>query len=116
MAIVIPVAMQGVSVASRAGILGQRKAQAARIAERVLEETIATSQLTSAASSGTVEEGDTSFPWTMSSETWTEDSMTKVTVSVSFVVQGNTYEVSASTLYDPNAGSASSASATTTGS
>src|SRR5258708_37139450 len=42
MAILIPVTMHGVSVSSRAGVLGQRKATAMRIAERVLDESIIT--------------------------------------------------------------------------
>src|SRR5271166_198975 len=57
MAIVIPVAMQGMSIASRAGIAGQRKAAAMRIAERVLNEQYVTGQLSQTTGSGTVVEG-----------------------------------------------------------
>jgi type II secretory pathway pseudopilin PulG len=103
MAIVIPVAMHGVSVASRAGTLGQRKAAAMRVAERVLEETIATSADISSTTNGTVIDGDTSYPWTLKSDAWTEDTMTELTVTVSFDLQGSTFNVSASTLYDPAA-------------
>ena len=101
MAILIPVAMHGVSVASRAGMLGQRKAAAMRIAERVLDEQIVTGQIATATPYGTVVEGDTTFPWAMTTDPWTEDSMTVLTVRVSFDVQGTTFEVAASTLYDP---------------
>jgi type II secretory pathway pseudopilin PulG len=113
MAIVIPVAMHGLSVASRAGTLGQRKAAAMRVAERVLEETIYTGQNISSISNGTVSEGDTSYPWTLKSDTWTEDTMTQLTVTVSFDVQGTTFTVNASTLYDPTAASATTAGSTT---
>lgn len=111
MAIVIPVAMQGMYAASRAGTLGQRKAAAMRIAERVLDETIVLHQVTTSSGYGTITEGANDYPWTLRSEPWSEDgAMTLVTARVTFAVQGDTYEVAASTLYD------ASGSATSTGS
>ncbi|MES2696172.1 MAG: type II secretion system protein [Verrucomicrobiota bacterium] len=102
MAIVIPVAMQATSIASRAGILGQRKAAAMRIADRVLNELIITGEAAQASSSGgTIAEGDASYSWTLESRTWTEDAMTQITVTVTFSVQGAPQTVSASTLVDP---------------
>jgi prepilin-type N-terminal cleavage/methylation domain-containing protein len=98
MAIIIPVAMEGMSVASRAGILGQRKAAAMRVAERVLNELIVENETQHGSSSGSTLEGDTNYPWTMRSETWSEGSMLQLTVTVTFTVQGNAYEVSTSTL------------------
>lgn len=98
MAIIIPVAMEGMSVASRAGILGQRKAAAMRVAERVLNELIVQNETQHGSSSGNTLDGDTNYPWTMRSETWSEDAMIQLTVTVTFTVQGNAYEVSASTL------------------
>jgi len=103
MAIVIPVAMQGLSVASRSGLVGARKATAMRIAERVLNEQFVTGQLNQSQTSGTVTEGGTDYPWTIESSTWPTDAMTQVTVHFTFTVQGNNYEVSASTLIDPAA-------------
>jgi type II secretory pathway pseudopilin PulG len=103
MAIVIPVTMQGVAVASRAGVMGERKAAAMRIAERVLDEQIATGQIAQATPYGTIVDGDLSYPWTLTTESWTEDLMTVVTVRVTFDVQGKTFDVAASTLYDPAA-------------
>jgi prepilin-type N-terminal cleavage/methylation domain-containing protein len=115
MAIVIPVAMHGVSVASRAGILGQRKATAMRIAERVLEETIATGDIATGSPSGTITEGDITYPWTLTTEPWSEDSMTRVIVTVNFDVQGTTFDISTSTIYDPTALGASSSDSSSTG-
>lgn len=112
MAILIPVTMQGVTVASRSGMLAQRKAAAARIAERVLDELIVTGQLTTGSGSGTVVEGSIEYPWTLRYEGWTQDAMDLVTVRVEFSVQGNVYDVAVSTLYDPQA-STPSATATT---
>ena len=101
MAIIVPVALQGVQIASRAGILGQRKAAAMRVAERVLNELIATDGLTQSTGSGTAAEGDQTYAWTMQTETWPEDAMNVVTVRVVFNVQGNDYNVSLSSIYDP---------------
>lgn len=101
MAIIIPVAMEGMSVASRAGVLGQRKAAACRIAERVLNELIVEGETQQASTSGNTSDGDTNYPWTMRSETWSEDAMLHMTVTVTFTVQGNNYEISASTLIPP---------------
>ena len=104
MAILIPVTMQGVSVASRAGILGQRKATAMRIAERVLDEQILSGQMATATPYGSIVEGDTSYAWTMKSDPWPEEFtiiMNVVTVRVEFEVQGTTFDVAVSTLYDP---------------
>lgn len=101
MAIIVPVAMQGMSTASRAGMMGQRKVAALRVAERVLNDLVVTGQTSQASSSGTMVEGNASYPWTLETENWSEDSMLQLTVRVTFTVQGNEYMVSASTLIDP---------------
>jgi type II secretory pathway pseudopilin PulG len=102
MAIVIPVAVQGVQVASRAGQVGARKADALRIADRVLNEIIATGKSQSSSPGGVVQEGSRQFQWTMQSTPWTEDEMNQLTVRVQYTVQGRTYDVDVSTLVDPN--------------
>jgi type II secretory pathway pseudopilin PulG len=104
MAILIPVTMHGVSVASRAGILGQRKAAAMRIAERVLDEQILSGQMATATPYGSLVEGETNYSWTMKIDPWPEDStimMAVATVRVEFDVQGTTFDVAVSTLFDP---------------
>lgn len=98
MAIVIPVAMEGMSVASRVGVLGQRKAAAMRVAERVLNELIVEQQTQQNSSTGTTVDGDTTYPWSMRVENWPEDAMQQLTVTVIFTVQGNNYDVSVTTL------------------
>jgi type II secretory pathway pseudopilin PulG len=104
MAILVPVTLHGVTVASRAGMLGQRKAVAMRIAERVLDEQVVSGLIGTATPYGTVIEGNIAYPWTIKSDPWTGDTastMNLVTVRVEFNVQGNTFDVAASTLYDP---------------
>lgn len=115
MAILIPITMQGVSVASRAGTLGQRKAVAMRIAERVLEEQIVSGQIGMGVPYGSIVEGDLAYPWTLKSDPWAEDpaiGLTVVSVRVEFTVQGNVYDITASTLHDPMAVTAMSTSTT----
>ena len=101
MAIIIPVAMEGMSVASRAGILANRKAIAMRVAERVLNELIIEGQTQQSSASGTTTEGETSYPWAMRTETWPEDAMQQMTVTVTFTVQGDPFDVSLTTLLPP---------------
>ena len=103
MAIVIPVAVQGVQVASRAGQVGARKAVAVRIADRVLNELKATGQLLTGAQSGVVTEGDREFPWTIQSQPWLDAQLNQITVRVTYQVQGQEFDVRLTTLVDPNA-------------
>ena len=91
MAIVIPVAVQGLRIANLAGQVGQRKAVAVRVAERVLNELVVSGQLQGAAQE---------YRWSLRSEQWREDAMRLVTVQVVFPVQGQDYDVHLSTLVD----------------
>jgi type II secretory pathway pseudopilin PulG len=98
MAIVIPVALQGLQIASRAGTVAERKREAARVAERVLNESIVATNYTQAVSSGTVLEAEREYRWTLRSEAWTESAMQLLSVEVTFPVQGQDYTVPMSTL------------------
>src|SRR6202142_3463355 len=73
MAIVIPVALQGLRIASLAGEVGQRKLVAARIGNRVLNEMKVMGQLQSTSQNGTVTEGGVNYQWSIRSQLWTED-------------------------------------------
>jgi type II secretory pathway pseudopilin PulG len=100
MAIVIPAAVEGLRVANLAGQVGQRKAVAARIAERMLNELMVSGQLRSTTQKGVVQEGTQQFQWDLRSEPWSQDAMRLVTVQVTFPVQGRDYDVQLSTLVD----------------
>jgi prepilin-type N-terminal cleavage/methylation domain-containing protein len=110
MAIVIPVAVQAVQVASRAGQVGVRKAAAARVADRVMSELEASGQIQNGTQSGVIEEGRQDYSWNMQTTPWTEGNLNVVTVSVDFEVQGQTYQVRLSTLFDPTITSTNSTS------
>ena len=98
MAIVIPVAVQGLRISSRAGALADRKREAGRVAERVLNESIVTTNWNKSASSGTIREGDREYRWSLRSESWTESTMRLLSVEVKFPVQGEDHTVQLSTL------------------
>jgi len=98
MAIVIPVAMQGLHIASRAGAVAERKREAARVAERLLNENVALTNSIPGAQSGVVQELDRQYRWTLRSERWTESTMELLSVEVTFPVQGQDYSVQLSTL------------------
>jgi type II secretory pathway pseudopilin PulG len=98
MAIVIPVAVQGVRIASQAGQVAQRKAVAARIAERIINESIVTAQSGALGQRGTIHEGVIDYQWTARTEPWTEGTFKLLTVQVNYPVQGQDYNVTLSTL------------------
>jgi type II secretory pathway pseudopilin PulG len=101
MAIVIPVAVDGLRIASLAGEVGQRKAVAGRIAEKVLNELKVENKLQSSGQNGTVQEGGLTYQWSLRTELWTQDPTTpmlQATVTVSFPAQGRPYDVRLSTL------------------
>jgi type II secretory pathway pseudopilin PulG len=98
MAIVIPVAVQGLQISSRAGALAERKREAGRVAERILNESIVTTNWNKSSLSGTVQEGDREYRWQLRTESWTESAMQLLSVEVTFPVQGEDYTVELNTL------------------
>jgi len=104
MVIVIPVALQGLHVASMAGEVGQRKMIAARIGNKVLNELKVMAQLQNTGQTGVVQEHGISYRWTVKNQPWTEDTLSQMTVAsvtISFPAQGKNYEVHLSTLVAP---------------
>jgi hypothetical protein len=100
MAIVIPVAVQGLRIASLAGEVGERKVVAARIADRVLNELVATGQWQRSTQNGTAREGRQECRWTMRLEPWNQGALRLMTVQVFFPAQGQEYDVRLSTIVD----------------
>ncbi len=101
MAVVIPVAMEGLRTASLAGEVSQRKMIAARIANEKLNELKVMGQLQNSSQSGVIQEDGLTYRWSVKNETWTGDTlvqMTMPTLTVSFTAQGKPYDVRLSTL------------------
>jgi type II secretory pathway pseudopilin PulG len=100
LAILIPVVVRGLQVANRAGQFADRKAAAARVADRVLNELVVTGQWKQSSSRGTVEEGTQQFRWQLRNQAWEKEALRLVSVVVTFGVQGTDYDVTMSTLVD----------------
>ena len=84
LAIVIPVAVEALHVSSLAGEVAARKGAAARIADRILNESLVTTNWSGGVQSGTISEGALDFRWTLTSQNWPQDSMQMLTAEVKF--------------------------------
>ena len=104
MAIVVPVAMQGLHIASLAGAVARRKGEAARIAQRVLNESIVMTNWNQSVQSGNTIEGQREFRWILRADPWTQDpsqnALRQLSVEVTFTAQNRDYTVKLSTLVD----------------
>ena len=120
MAVVVPVVLQGLRLASLAGEVSQRKALAMRVAERVLNETIVTGQWNQNGRNGTEQAGATPLRWSVRNESWAAlnnppnintaggvnasfvnpNNLHQLSVDVSFPAQGRTFTVHLSTIVD----------------
>ena len=120
MVIVIPVAVRGLQIANRAGVVAQRKAIAARVGERLLNEVVVARQWSQGARSGTEMAGPYPFRWALHDQAWSRLSLSQTTTSatginqsvvnsssihelsvdVTFSVQSQDYSVHLSTLVD----------------
>lgn len=100
LAIVLPVTIEGLQLASYAGQVSQRRAIATRIADRILQESIATGTWQGGTGSGVVEEDHLSFRWNLRSDAWPEGTLRVLTVAVEFAVQGRPQEVLLASLVD----------------
>jgi Tfp pilus assembly protein PilV len=100
MAIVIPVALQGLRIANLAGQVAMRKSEATQVGERILNESMVTTNWNRSGMSGTVGDGAHQYRWMMRNEAWTQVPLRLVSVQVTFAVQGKDYDVRLSTLAD----------------
>jgi type II secretory pathway pseudopilin PulG len=99
LAIVIPVAVEALHMATKSGEVAIRKTAAARVADRVLNESIVMTNWSGGGTqNGTVTEGASNYRWTLTSQTWPQDSMQLLTAEVTYSAQGKDYSVKLSTL------------------
>jgi hypothetical protein len=104
MAIVIPVAISGLGVASRAGEVAVRKTEASLLADRILNENVVTTNWNQSVQTGNLRQGRHEFRYRLKSENWNEDpnqnGMRLLSVEVIFTAKGSDYAVRMSTLVD----------------
>ena len=98
LAIVIPAAIEAMHVATLAGAVAARKGAAARVAEKVLNQSIVLTNWNGGMQSGTVTEGAVDYRWKLTQQTWTENDFQLLTAEVTFSAQGKDYGVKISTL------------------
>jgi hypothetical protein len=104
LAIVIPTAVEALHIASLAGEVAVRKSAAARVADRILNESVVTTNWNNGLQSGTVTEGTLDLQWKLTSQNWAADpvhsaqGMQLLTAEVTFSAQGKDYSVKLSTL------------------
>jgi len=98
LAIVIPAAVEAMHLASLAGEVAARKGAAVRVADRILNESLVTTNWSNGTQSGTTSEGALEFRWTLTSQTWPQDAMQLLTAEVKFSAQGKDYSVKLNTL------------------
>lgn len=102
MAIVIPVTIQGITIANRAGIVAERKRLAGELANRKLTEILLEDTWRDGDQEGDFEDlGEDqplSYTWKLSTTAWEEDAMRLITLEVFYKVQEREYSVSLSTL------------------
>jgi hypothetical protein len=129
LAIVFPTVVEALHIASLSGEVAVRKDAAARVADRILNESIVTTNWTGGVMNGTVSEGTLDFNWTLSVQNWPQNGtqlpssglsvpstgaqpmtvqnmpqnqMQMLTAEVKFQAQGKDYSVALNTLVNPH--------------
>lgn len=102
LAIVIPTVVEALHLAGRAGSFAERRAVAARIAERVLNESIVFTNQVSGNRSGVVSEGNLDYTWSVTRQNWLTTPLPLLTAEVQFSVQGQPSSVQLSTIGTQN--------------
>jgi type II secretory pathway pseudopilin PulG len=98
LALVIPAAVEALHVATLSGEVAVRKCEAARVADRVLNQSVVMTNWTSGTQNGTITEGTLDFQWQVTAQNWPRDAMQLLTADVTFMAQNKPYTVSLWTL------------------
>lgn len=96
--IVVPVALGAIRVAGRAGESGARRIEAARVADRILNETLVTTNASQAQRSGEIVENGHTFRWTLQSDAWAGTTLRLLTAEVTYSLQDRESSVRMSTV------------------
>lgn len=98
MAILVPIIVQGLVIANRAGVVAERKRIASQLADRMLADMMITGDWQNGEQSGDFGEEWPDYSWILGTQAWDLDTMRVVTLQVLYHVQGKEYIVSLSTL------------------
>jgi type II secretory pathway pseudopilin PulG len=98
MAIVIPVALEGLRIASHAGQVAERKAVAARVGESILAQHASATGMNQSLQNGSVMEKQVAYEWRLESRASELGNLRELTVEVVFPVQDREHVVRLTTL------------------
>ena len=101
LAVVLPVAMQGVSIVLQLGADAKHRAEAATLAQGKLDELTATNAWQSGELSGSFSESLPAYHWTATVQPWGDGTMDEVTVEVSWTARQRQKSVIVGTLVAP---------------
>jgi hypothetical protein len=103
MAIVIPVAMQGVQIASNAGVVAHRKSVATRLADWKLNEIVVSGVWSNSISpKGGFDGRYQDYQWNFRSEKWVDSHLRLLSLEVTYKVRSHDYSVVLYTLGQDN--------------
>ncbi len=100
MAIVVPVMVQGMTIANRAGVAAERQREAVELADRLLTELVLTDEWRDSEAEGDFGDDWPGYRWALNDGDWEEDAMQAVSVKVYFKVQGQELSVELTTLVE----------------
>jgi type II secretory pathway pseudopilin PulG len=98
MAILVPIIVQGLVIANRAGVVAERKRIASQLADRMLADMMITGDWRNGEQEGDFGEEWPDYSFILETQAWDLDTMRMVTLQVLYHVQGKEYTVSLSTL------------------
>jgi len=112
-AVLVPVALEGLQIANRAGVMADRRRTAAQLADRLLTESLATESWRNGDQKGDFGEDGPGYRWLLETKAWepalsgagseTEGTMRAVSVEVFFLVQEREYSARLTTLVEDSA-------------
>ena len=98
MAILVPVIVQGLTIANRAGVIAERKRIASQLADSLLSEIMVTEEWRNGDEEGDFGEEWPGYRWILQTQAWDVDTMRMITLQVMYRVQEKDYSVILSTL------------------
>lgn len=105
LAILIPTVLGALAISNRAGVMAERSAVAMQLAENRLNELLVDGTWKTGATGGEFGQEWPGYRWEMTNTTWPEDTMSELTVTVYFQVQGRDQSVQLTTIASEEAAS-----------
>lgn len=115
MAILVPVAMEGIMLSNTVQERASRKRIAGELADRILTDAVVTQSWRNGDQTGDFGDDFPGYTWKVTSQSWPQDTMQLVTAQVTYSVQGRQFTETLSTLANTLTDSGTGSSLTGTG-